>query len=238
MDSHSPPTRSPVPARPSRLWPLTALALGLALIAAVTFLVITLSSAARLSSILTPTQSFTVSGPTVAHVQALSLLTVQNIHIVSELEAEASFRKGTWIVRGEADYAVDFSKAELISRDEAAKLVTIRLPSPTLRNPRLDEQRTRLVTLENTGLGWWSIGALGSRDQFERTSRPRLQEAVVAAARDPQFLPAARESAERLVRSMLQFAGWRIDVQWGASPVEPPAQATPVRGEVSPPPGN
>ena len=224
MPPETPPTDAPTfPARPrpSRLWPIVALVLGLALIATAAFLVISLTSLNRLSNTLTPKQSFTVSGPTIAQVQALSLLTVETVHVVSELEAEASFRKGTWVIRGDGDYAVDFARAQLISRDEATKHLTIQLPAPALRNPRLDEQRTKLVTYEKTGLGWWTIGALGSREDFEKTSRPRLQQAVELACRDEQFLPVARTSAERLVRSMFELAGWKVDIEWTAPHTEP-----------------
>jgi hypothetical protein len=162
----------------------------------------------------TPTERFVVQGPTINQVQSLNLLTVQSVQVVSEMEAEAAFRKGTWIVRGSADYVVDFSRAKMIERDEGAKVVSISLPQPELRSPRLDEQRTRLVTLENTGIGWWTIGMAGSREVFEQTSRGQMQLAVVRAARDEQFVSLARLSAERLVGSIFELAGWRVRIEW------------------------
>jgi hypothetical protein len=168
----------------------------------------------RLRGATTAPERFVVQGPTINQVQALNLLTVQSVQVVSEMEAEAAFRKGTWIVRGSADYVVDFSRAKLVERDEQAKVVTISLPQPELRSPRLDEQRTRLVTLENTGIGWWTIGMAGSRDIFEKTSRTQMQLAVVRAARDEQFVSLARLSGERLVASIFELAGWRVRIEW------------------------
>ncbi len=208
-------------ARPSRsgcLWPLVVLALGLAALALTAWWLLTSGGLANLKRLGTPTQQFTFAGPTVNQVQSLALLTVQSVQVVSELEAEAAFRKGVWIVRGSADYAVDFAKAETLDRDELAKKLSIRLPLPQLRNARLDEQRTRLVTYEKTGLGWWTIGMAGSRDEFESTSRARMNQAITIAAQDEQFMALAKQSAERLVRGMFDLTGWSVQIEWHAGP--------------------
>lgn len=200
--------------RRSRLWPLVVLILGLAVLVLVGYGLSLYAGLGKWQSLTTPPERFAINGPTINQVQSLSLLTVQSVQVVSELEAEASFRKGVWIVRGSADYVVDFSLAKSVSRDEDGKVVTISLPSPKLRNPRLDEQRTKLVTVEKTGLGWWTIGMMGSQKQFEEISRDKMQSAVVAAAREQQYVVMARQSAERVVRSIFELAGWKVQIEW------------------------
>lgn len=215
----TPPTPTYVLARrPGCLWPLVVLILGLATLALAAFLLLYRAGVQGLASMATPTERFTLAGQTINQVQALSLLTVQSVQVVSELEAEAAFRKGVWIVRGSADYAVDFSQARLTKRDEKSKELTVELPVPKLRNPRLDEERTKLVTYENTGLGWWTIGMAGSREQFEKSSRARMQAAVVAAARERPYIDLAKASAEKLVASIFDLAGWKVKVQWTGEP--------------------
>lgn len=200
------------------LWPAAALALGVVVggLALWAGLALWLGGGMwqKLQGAAQPTVQFTFAGPTVNQVQSLSLLTVQSVQVVSEVQAEASYRKGVWIVRGSADYVVDFSKAQLVRRDDAGKALTIRLPSPTVRNARLDEERTRLVTYERTGLGWWTIGMAGSFDEFKGTSRERMGLAVQQAAREAQFMTLAKLSAERLVTSIYELTGWRVAVEW------------------------
>lgn len=216
------PVQSSQPAPSSRspgcLWPAVALILGLAAISTAAFLFVYWGGVQQLRNATTPTERFALAGPTINQVQALSLLTVQSVQVVSELEAEAAFRKGVWIVRGSADYAVDFSQARLVSRDEAQKVLVLGLPRPRLRNPRLDEARTRLVTYENAGLGWWTIGMAGSRGEFEKSSRDRMQVAVVNAAKERQYVDLAVASAEKLVSSIYEMAGWTVRLEWADAP--------------------
>lgn len=166
----------------------------------------------------------TAGAATIDQVRSLKLLTVLSFEVTSDAESEHADRKGLWLARGSADYAVDFSKAQVISADGSSKVVKLRLPRPMVRNAHLDAARTRLLTYEKTGWGWWTLGAVGSRDDFEQRSREMLQTRIEKAAQEAALLDSAKGSAVQLLGSLYAPVEWTVQVEWDDSA---PATAKP-----------
>lgn len=166
----------------------------------------------------TPPSTFTAGVATIDQVRSLKLLTVLSFEVTSDMEAEHAERKGLWLARGSADYVVDFSQAQVLDKDEERRVISMRLPRPTVRNAKLDPVRTKMLTYEKTGLGWWTFGASGSRDEFERQSRVMLQKRIEVAANEAALLDSAKGSAVQLMGSLYAPLNWTVKVEWEESP--------------------
>lgn len=168
----------------------------------------------------TPASSFTAGVATIDQVRSLKLLTVLSFDVTSDMEAEHADRRGIWLAHGNADYVVDFSKAQVVSSDESTRTVTLRLPRPTVRNAKLDATRTKLLTYEKQGWGFWTLGAVGSREEFEQQSRVMLQKRIELAANEASLAEAAKGSAVQLMGSLYAPVKWTVKVEWdeGAPP--------------------
>ncbi|MFT3685294.1 MAG: DUF4230 domain-containing protein [Phycisphaerales bacterium] len=202
-------------AKPARSWSKLVLFLLLSVFAVfglVSLVVIAFSAGAMLRH--TPTSSFTAGVATIDQVRSLKLLTVLSFDVTSDMEAEHAERKGLWLARGSADYVVDFSKAQVLKTDESTHTVTLRLPRPTVRNAKLDATRTKLLTYEKTGWGFWSMGAMGSREEFEQQSRMMLQKRIELAASEAALLESAKGSAVQLMGSLYAPVNWTVKVEW------------------------
>lgn len=171
----------------------------------------------------TPRTSFTAGAATIDQVRSLKLLTVLSFEVTSDAESEHADRKGVWLARGSADYVVDFSKVQVLETDEATRVIRMRLPRPVVRNAKLDPVRTKLLTYEKTGWGWWTFGALGSKDEFEQQSRVMLQRRIEQAATEAALLDSAKGSAVQLMGSLYAPVKWTVKVEWD----ERPAGSTP-----------
>lgn len=172
-----------------------------------------------------PPMVFSSSGATVEKVRALKLLTVMSFQITTDLEGQAARRKGVWLAKGSADYVVDFAKADVLAHDESSRTLTLLLPAPSVRNARLDPLNTRLLSMENTGLGWWTLGAMGSDDDFTRESRRQLQVRIENAAKEPWLQDAARGAAIQLVSALYAPVNYTVRVAWDDAATTEPTQA-------------
>ena len=166
-----------------------------------------------------PVTRLTPGATTIDQVRSLKLLTVLSFEVTSDAESEHADRKGLWLVRGSADYVVDFSKAQVINADDEKKVIRMRLPRPVVRNAKLDPVRTKLLTYEKTGWGWWTLGAMGSKDEFEQQSRIMLQHRIEQAAGEAALLDSAKGSAVQLMGSLYAPVNWTVQVEWDDRPV-------------------
>jgi hypothetical protein len=202
-------------ARPARSWSkivLFVLLSAFALFGLVSLVLISFSVGAFFNH--TPKSSFTAGVATIDQVRSLKLLTVLSFDVTSDMEAEHAERKGLWLARGSADYVVDFSKAQVLRSDESTRTVALRLPRPTVRNAKLDSTRTKLLTYEKTGWGFWTMGAMGSKDEFEQQSRVMLQKRIELAANEAALLESAKGSAVQLMGSLYAPVNWTVKVEW------------------------
>lgn len=162
----------------------------------------------------TPPSTFTAGVATIDQVRSLKLLTVLSFEVTSDMEAEHAERKGLWLARGSADYVVDFAQAQVVDKDEERRIISLRLPRPVVRNAKLDPVRTKMLTYEKTGMGWWTFGASGSRDEFERQSKIMLQRRIETAANEAALLDSAKGSALQLMGSLYAPLNWSVKVEW------------------------
>lgn len=212
MSSDSPPSRLRRWLR--RIGLFVGFLFVLALVASAFFMGTLAGVATNIFRPAAPPMVFSSSGATVEKIRALKLLTVMSFQITTDLEGQAARRKGVWLAKGSADYVVDFEKVQVLAHDEQARVLTLLLPAPSVRNARLDPLNTRLLSMENTGLGWWTLGAMGSDDDFTRESRRQLQVRIENAAKEPWLQDAARGAAIQLVTALYAPVNYTVRIAW------------------------
>jgi hypothetical protein len=189
--------------------------LGLFLVIAVSFIVGAAFLGSLASGILNKPKTVAIGGgASIDEVRTLRLLTVQSFQITEAVETNFAERKGLWLARGSADYTVDFSKAKLVGRDESRRSITVALPPPMIRNAKLDAVRTQRLTYENTGWGFVTLGAVGSKDAFEVESRKALQQFIEKAAAESNLIDAAKAQAKAMLDGVFGMTDWRVSVEW------------------------
>ena len=138
-----------------------------------------------------PPVVFTSSGPTITQIESLGLLTVTRVHVADVLVAEGHSYRGSWLVKGDALFAVDCRQAKLLNRDEANKTATIRLPAPAVLQPRVDHERTRTWSVEKDT---W-VPFKGDADLLRDQAMLQAQRLVEHAVGQPEMQVLARENA-------------------------------------------
>ena len=153
---------------------------------------------------------FTSSGPTITQIESLGLLTVTRVHVADVLVAEGHSYRGSWLVKGDALFAVDCRRAELVSRDETNKTAIIRLPAPTVLQPRVDHERTRTWSVEKQT---W-VPFKGDPDRLRDQAMLQAQRLVEHSVGLPEMRDLARENAEVILKQMYRLVGWEVSVVW------------------------
>ena len=153
-----------------------------------------------------------------------------NLQVVVDVEEDTnlipSFLKGErtlFVAAGSVDAAVDFSA---LSRDEGAVRVsddrrsaTITLPAPTLSEPRIDPDRTRVYDRDR-GILDRVEDAFSDRPGDEQPLYQLAEEKLSeAAAAEPELLRTAERNTRSMLEGMLRGLGFeRITVRF-AQPV-------------------
>ena len=113
-------------------------------------------------------------------------------------------------MKGDALFAVDCRRAELVSRDETNKTATIRLPAPAVLQPRVDHERTRTWSVEKDT---W-VPFKGDGDKLRDQAMLQAQKLVEHAVGLPEMRDLARENAEVILKNMYRLVGWEVSVAW------------------------
>lgn len=179
---------------------------------------------ARLATAPPPPVVITSSGPTITQIESLGLLTVARVHVADVLVAEGHSYRGSWLVKGDALFAVDCRQAELTSRDESKKTATIRLPAPMVLQPRVDHERTRTWSVEKET---W-VPFKGDPDRLRDQAMLQAQRLVQHAVGLPEMQTLARENAEMLLKQMYRLVGWEVVIEW-EEPKERPTSPSPLK---------
>jgi hypothetical protein len=159
-------------------------------------------------------------GPTTERLEQLSRLVATRVYVADVLIGEGNGCRGVWLVHGDALIAVDLSKAAIVTKDDATKKATIRLPQPEILQARVDHERTRTWEVKSTTWIPWTSDSDSLRDEVMK----HAQRLVARAAASGENLSQAKRSAESVIRGFYSEVGWTVAVTW-ASPSEAPKDA-------------
>ena len=151
------------------------------------------------------------TGPTVTQLERIGELTTTRVHVTDVLFAEGEGYRGSWLIKGDALLSCDMSQAKIMKVDAEKRTATIHLPPLRVISARVDHDKTKTWSVEKTSWLPWSGGDQGIvRD----TAMFHAQNLVETAAGSERHLSTAKIQAERLIRQMYDFVGWKVDVVW------------------------
>jgi Protein of unknown function (DUF4230) len=156
--------------------------------------------------------------PTIQQVQALASLITQRIEVsdVEEtaIEGRTGGIKAALLIKGDVLLGTDLSTARFEAVDPAARRAILVLVQPRITSPRLDQDRTRLFAMTQSGL--WAVlpedrsvtTALVNRAYTDAQRR------VAAAGDDPRLTQASEAQAELVLSTFFRTVGWEVTVRW------------------------
>ena len=158
------------------------------------------------------------AGLTLERVRELSELTTLKVQIADAQETQIQGRTGSiravLIVRGEVTVGVDLSAAKFEAVDEKAHTAVLALPQPAVTSAALDQERTKLVGVWETGL--WTIvpGGEGADAAAVNRAYRDAERDVAEEGKEPAIIGQAQDRAERELISFAGAMGWNLNVHW------------------------
>ena len=128
------------------------------------------------------------------------------------LEDEGYDHKGVWIVRGDAQVAVDMQEAQLQSVDEKTKKLVVILPPPRVIQPRVDHEKSRVFDVQNKTT--WIL-LVGDRDELTNQGWTKAQRVRRKRMLGNESIDQARAQTEFVLANMYRLVGWDVDWQDG-----------------------
>lgn len=155
------------------------------------------------------------SGPTVESVQQLAGLTSLRIHVADMLTVEQrgwfSGYKGAWVVKGDALYTTDLSRATVsVQGVGSQQMARVELPLPSVDWARVDHQQTRTYEMRKNAV----IPIWGVSEEVRDEAMKEAQALVEAAARRPEHRQQAQQKAEQILDTFFASIGYRVQVIW------------------------
>jgi hypothetical protein len=122
------------------------------------------------------------------------------------------------IAKGDCLVGADLRAGRYESIDEAARTVTLVLPSPALLQARVnhappEQGGSRLYSVSNVGIEALIPGT-ANRIKAIDAAMGIAQKKVEQAGASPEVQQAARENAEALLKSSFAALGWTATVRW------------------------
>ena len=159
------------------------------------------------------------SRPTIHIDQVRELAALVTMHVpLSDVHASevSGFTGGLRMVvavHGDVEVGTDLGAARFTEVDDQQRTAVIALPPPRTMRPRIDHDRTRIVAIERRGM--WQV-LLGQAGESQLTNRAMAaaQQALAAAADDPQITLKACGHTERVIGQFFAALGWEVTVQW------------------------
>jgi hypothetical protein len=156
----------------------------------------------------------TSQGPTVARLERLARLVASRAQIVDVLVGETDKCRGVWLIRGDALLAIDLDRAQITEKNEETRKATILLPQPTILQPRVDHEHSRVFEIRSlTFIPWHS-----DQDRVRDAVYLQAQRLVSQAAGSKENIDNAKRAAEVIIGAFFEQFGWEVKVVWEGTP--------------------
>jgi len=154
--------------------------------------------------------------PTIEQVQRLATLVTLKVDLADvQMTSVRGYTGGmrvALLIKGDALLGTDLNRARLENVDPQTRSAILILPQPKVTSPRLDQERTRLFTVDTYGL--WLLVPGDRRAGIMNKVYAQAQEAVARAAADPQLAEKARQQAEQVLGAFFAQQGWTLTIRW------------------------
>ena len=158
------------------------------------------------------------TGVTIEQVRALACLMTNRVEVADVLETELRGRTGSakvaLLVKGDFLLGVDLSSARFESVDQEHRTAVLLLPQPTVTSPRLDQDRTRVFTLTQSGLWQLAPGDGDVAAMLLNRGYREAQQRVSDASLDPSLIARSRTQAETTLTTVFSSLQWAVTVKW------------------------
>jgi hypothetical protein len=154
--------------------------------------------------------------PSVESIRGLSELTTLRVEIADVRLTRISGMTGgveaAMLVRGDLTVSTDLAAARFEAVDASACTATLTLPPPRISPPRVNHERSRLVTVREFGL--WTL-VPGEDASVAAVNRAWLEaERQLATDQGITHVAVARRRAEQVLTTFFGGIGWRVRVRW------------------------
>lgn len=174
-----------------------------------------------------PVRHRTLNTPTIEQVQKLASLVALRVPISDLTSSQMSGLTGgveTFIaVHGDVDIAADLSTAkfEQVDAEKHTAILVLRKPEP--QRPRLDHEKTRILSIQRSGL--WRLNSGGAADvELTNLAMQSAQRVLGEVAARQDLAKQACQQTDHVIHDFFAATGWQVTVQWDETPA-PPASA-------------
>ncbi|WP_459556773.1 DUF4230 domain-containing protein [Lacunimicrobium album] len=147
---------------------------------------------------------------TIRQLQDLGDLVVLKVCVADVIEIRGHGFTGVYLVKGDGLIAVNFRQTALINSDESTRSLTIRLPSPSVIQPRIDHEQTK--TYDYKKQVWFG----GDKDALRDESMKLAQRQIQMACHSPEHIERAKQNCELLIKMLYRLVDWDVAVEWEA----------------------
>ncbi|GGF89643.1 MULTISPECIES: DUF4230 domain-containing protein [Cysteiniphilum] len=158
--------------------------------------------------------------PSVAQVKTISQLASLRLEL-SQIE---QFEDKGWFVDTKASYYIYASVllgADLdqlqINIDKTRKILTIKLPLPTVLSIEINHQHSHLITKQDYTFGVIPrLGVINTdpKDQVPDKAYLLAQQSMRQLASSTQYITQAQAQIAQILKDMYQPFNWRVDITW------------------------
>jgi len=157
------------------------------------------------------------SGPTIEQVRMLSELVTTRVDVADVQETQISGYTGgikaAILVKGDFLLGVDLSKARFDSVNAEGRTAVLVLPQPQVSSPRVDHDRTRLLSVGEQGL-WKIVPGDAAYTAVIDLAYREAQRIVGAAADQSSLIDRSRRQAQEVLGTFFEAMGWKLKVRW------------------------
>lgn len=163
----------------------------------------------------------TAEAPSIRQIQQLASLVTTKIEVndvmITTIEGRTGSLRLVMAVYGDGLIGIDLTRARFGNVDHVSRRIELVLPEPRVIMARLDHRRTRVHSIDATGL-WLLLPPGAGREELVSRAMTDAEAAVLLAVNTPEHVESARNHAESaLCAAVSETMNWSIVVRWERS---------------------
>lgn len=157
------------------------------------------------------------SAPSIEQIREVGELIVLKVPVRDVVTAEVAGWTGgnslVLIIHGEVGLGVDLTKAEYIEIDHHNRQAVLSVPKPKVMYARLDHERTRIHSLNRSGLWQVAVGNAGE-DQLMDKAYEKAQQVMHEVGSARSLSENAKGQADRMINELFRGLQWKFECRW------------------------
>ncbi len=137
--------------------------------------------------------------------------------LLSRIEGYSGGVQAAVLIKGDVSLGIDLAQARFEDVDQSHHTAILILQPPTPSEPRLNHERTRIVSLEVTGL-WRGVPGSRAEQAIANQALNEAQHLLASAVREKNADQRARRHAEAVLTAFCRSLSWEITIHWADMP--------------------